>query len=175
VTSVRLRAGMALGLAVVLGGLVGCGEVQESVDQANEAAEQVRGAAEQAGEAADQARDAVGHAGQLWSEARELGELTVDQVNAFDWSSLEEHWGTYLGDNSGVTEFLRSMPSGPDMESFEIIGKDGKLVVHYGDHVTEADPAVLRETMENVATEAKKHIENLETVEFRAGDEIYTF
>lgn len=74
-----------------------------------------------------------------------------------------------------VTEFLRSMPSGPDLESFEITGDEGTLVLHYGERATEVDPAVLRETMEQVAAQAKERAQNLQSVEFRVGDRTYTF
>jgi outer membrane murein-binding lipoprotein Lpp len=148
----RLRAAGAAVLVTV--SLAGCAQ-----------AEQFRG----------QAEEITGQAEQLWTEARELGDLTVDQVQGFDWSSLAEYEGIFLGDNSKVTEFFRSMPSGPDMESFEIKGDEGKLVVHYGEQATEVDPAVLQETMEQVAAQAKERVQNLETVEFRVGDRTYTF
>ncbi|WP_313816430.1 DUF4825 domain-containing protein [Citricoccus sp.] len=165
----KRKSVQAAGAAVLLTvSLTGCSGVQEAADQ-------VGGVADQAESAATQAQDAAEQAGQLWSDAREVSELTVEQVNSFDWSSLEEHWGIYLGNNSEVTQFLRSMPSGPDMESFEIKGEDGTLVVNYGDQAAEADPAVLWETMQSVAAQAKEHVENLKKVEFRVGDEIHTF
>ena len=37
------------------------------------------------------------------------------------------------------------------------------------------DPAVLQQTMEEVAAQAKEHVQNLETVEFRVGEKTYTF
>ncbi len=148
----RLRAAGAAVLITV--SLAGCAQ-----------AEQIRG----------QAEEITGQAEQLWTEARELGDLTVEQVQGFDWSSLAEYEGIFLGDNSKVAEFFRSMPSGPDMESLEIKGDEGKLVVHYGEQAAEVDPAVLQETMEQVAVQAKERVQNLETVEFRVGDRTYTF
>jgi hypothetical protein len=148
----RLKAAGAVVLLTV--SLAGCAQ-----------AEQIRG----------QAEDLTAQAEQLWTEARQLGDLTVEQVQTFDWSSLSEYEGIFLGDNSKVSEFFRSMPSGPDMESFEIKGGEGKLVVNYGEQATEVDPAVLQETMEQVAAQAKERVQNLETVEFRVGDEVYTF
>lgn len=145
----------AAGAAVLLAmSLAGCAQ-----------AEEIRG----------QAEDLTAQAEQLWTEARQLGDLTVEQVQDFDWSSLAEYEGIFLGDNSKVTEFFRSMPSGPDMESFQIKGDEGKLVVNYGEQAAEVDPAVLQETMEQVAAQAKERVQNLETVEFRVGDEVYTF
>jgi hypothetical protein len=164
----RRRAGLALVLALGAAGLLGCGEVQDTIDRAGEAAGQVQGAADQAGDAVDQA-------GRLWDEARTVGELTLDQVETFDWSSLQGHWDATLGDPAAVDEFLRSMPSGPDIESVGIRAEDGALVVHYGEHVAQTDPAVLGRTMEDISAQAKQHIDGLETVEFRVGDEAYTF
>lgn len=129
----------------------------------------------QAEEIRGQADEITARAEQLWTEAREMGDLTVEQVRGFDWSSLAEFDGILLGDNSDVTEFFRSMPSGPDMESFEIKGDEGKLVVNYGEQATEVDPAVLQETMEQVAAQAKERVQDLETVEFRVGDRTHTF
>jgi Domain of unknown function (DUF4825) len=129
----------------------------------------------QAEEIRGQAEDITAQAEQLWTEARQLGDLTVEQVQGFDWSSLAEYEGIFLGDNSRVVQFFRSMPSGPDMESFAIRGDEGKLIVNYGDQATEVDPAVLQETMEQVAAQAKERVQNLETVEFRVGDRTYTF
>jgi hypothetical protein len=122
-----------------------------------------------------QADEVTARAEQLWTEAREMGDLTVEQVRDFDWSSLAEYEGIVLGDNSKVTEFFRSMPSGPDMESFEIKGEEGKLVVNYGEQAAEVDPAVLQETMEQVSAQAKERVQNLEAVEFRVGERTYTF
>jgi len=149
---------VALALGVALGG---CAQVEELQGQA----QQVQGQAEQL-------RD---QAGAALAEARDLGELTVEQVRGFDWSALDRYEGVFLGDNSRVTELLRSMPSGPDMESFAIRGDEGTLVVEYGDRAAEVDPAVLRETMSEVAAQAKERVRNLETVEFHVGDEVYTF
>lgn len=121
---------------------------------------------------AQQVRDQTG---QLVEQARELGNLTRESVEDFDWNTLNQYQDIYLGDNSKVTEFFRSMPSGPDMESFEIKSDEGTLIVHYGDQATTVDPAVLRTTMEDIAAHAKDQVQNLETVEFKVGDTSYTF
>ncbi|HRO29436.1 MULTISPECIES: DUF4825 domain-containing protein [Micrococcaceae] len=150
-TSRRRAAGAAV---LLMMSLAGCAQVEEITNQAGEVTAQAE---------------------RLWTEARQMGDLTVEQVRDFDWSSLSGFDGILLGDNSRVTEFFRSMPSGPDMESFEIKGDEGTLVVHYGEQVAEVDPAVLQETMEQVAAEAKERVQNLDTVEFRVGERTYTF
>lgn len=88
----------------------------------------------------------------------------------FDWTSLSDYEGILSGETPKVTEFFRSMPSGPDMESFQTKSDEGKLIVSYGDQATEVDPAVLQKTMEDVAAQAKQHVQYLETVKFRVGN-----
>lgn len=146
--SMARRPWVGTGAAVLLAlSLVGCTEIQGARDQVS---------------------DVVG-------QAQELSELTRQQVENFDWSSLDQYEGILLGDNSQVIEFFRSMPSGPNMENFEIKGDQGKLVVNYDDQAVEVDPAVLQKTMEDVAAEAKERVQNLETVEFTVGERTYTF
>ena len=80
-----------------------------------------------------------------------------------------------MGSEMCIRDSFRSMPSGPDMETFQIQGDEGKLIVNYGDEATTIDPAVLQTTMEEVAAQAKERVQNLETVEFHVGDKTYTF
>ncbi|HEY4614661.1 MAG TPA: hypothetical protein VIG75_04290 [Citricoccus sp.] len=146
---------LATALVLVLGlALTGCATV-----------EQARGSADRIGE----------QAGQLATEARRLGELSASELQDVDVDGLREQGEVWLGDNASVTALLRSMPSGPDMESFRIVGEEGRLVVTYGDHAAEVDPAVLDAAMRQVADRAKDHVRNLETVEFRVGERSYTF
>lgn len=147
-TATVKRSIQRAGAAVLLAlTLVGCAEAQQVRDQAD----------------------------QVISQAQELGDLTRESVENFDWNSLSEYQDIYLGDNSRVVQFFRSMPSGPDMETFQIQGDEGKLIVNYGDEATTIDPAVLQTTMEEVAAQAKERVQNLETVEFHVGDKTYTF
>ncbi|MCT2089787.1 DUF4825 domain-containing protein [Micrococcus terreus] len=151
-------AGAAVVLAVALTGCTAVDEARNTLDQAQEKVDDAQAYVESV-------REEVGHA----------TDLTLEELQSFDFSRLDEDAGTFLGDNSKVVEFMRSMPSGQDMQNFEVKGSEGTLVVNYGNQVLEADPAVLQQTMEEISAQAKEHIQNLETVEFRVGENTYTF
>ena len=151
-------AGAALALAVGLTGCSALNEAQSTMDQAQQKVD-----------------DAQAYLERMQQDVGHLTEFSVQDLQDFDFGRLVEYAGTYLGDNSTVIEFMRSMPSGQDIESFQIQGDQGKLTVNYGDQALEADPAVLQQTMEEVAAQAKEHVQNLKTVEFRVGEKTYTF
>ncbi|MDO5635541.1 MAG: DUF4825 domain-containing protein [Micrococcus sp.] len=150
----RGRRGGVAALAAAALLVTGCTQVNEMFGQAQETrqqAEEIRGS------------------------MAELSDITRERLESFDWSQLGQYDGVYLGDNSRVVEFMRSMPGGANMDTFEIRGDEGTLVVNYGDKDTTIDPALLQDTLRDIAEQAEQRIQNLERVEFHVGDEVYTF
>lgn len=110
-----------------------------------------------------------------FDEVDRVREITVEKIQEFDFSKLEEYANTYLGDNSKVVELLRSMPTGADMESFEIKQENGTLIVNYKDDAVVLDPAAFETAMQEISDEAKKLVTNLENVEFNFDGKTYKF
>ncbi len=99
-----------------------------------------------------------------------LADLAQGSMDAFDCSALSSYDGTYLGDNSKVVDFFRSMPTGADMETFEILGDEGTLVVTYAADATVPDAAVLSGALSALADCGREYVTNLETVRFMVPD-----
>lgn len=99
-----------------------------------------------------------------------LTDITADTAEAFSCEALVDYDGIYLGDNSKVTEFMRAMPTGGSMDTFEILGDEGKLRVVYAvpDTFPEVEP--LNATLQAMADCAREYVTNLETVEFAIPD-----
>lgn len=159
--SLRRTTGLAVATALSLSALTGCAQIEELTGQA----EGLKGQASELQGAADEARASL----------QGLEELSRERLEQFDWSVLDEYKGTWLGDNSKVTEMFRQMPGAEGIEDFHIKGDQGVLEVNYGEESLKADPAVLKDTLREQAEQAKERIRNLETVEFTVGDRTYTF
>ncbi|OFR90134.1 hypothetical protein HMPREF2863_07535 [Micrococcus sp. HMSC067E09] len=138
---------LAAAALAVGGGLTGCAQIDQLTDRADEARASLQG----------------------------LEEMSRQTLEQFDWSSLDEYRGTWLGDASEVTEMFRRMPGAEDIQDFHIKGDQGVLEVRYKDEALKADPAVLEQTLREQAEQARQRIRNLEQVEFKVGDETYTF
>ena len=97
----------------------------------------------------------------------QLKDLDTGAIGTFECSALAEYEGTYLGDNSKVTALFRAMPTGEDMETFEILGDEGVLVINYAPGVDTPDADLLDEALAVIADCGREYVTNLETVRFR--------
>ncbi|MDO5496036.1 MAG: hypothetical protein Q4G64_10005, partial [bacterium] len=97
-----------------------------------------------------------------------LSDLTQDSLDHFDCAALSEYEGTYLGDNSQMTNFFRAMPTGEDMEKFRIDGALGHLMVNYAAIANEDLPpnSVLHDGLRAIAACGFQNVQNLNAVSF---------
>lgn len=99
-----------------------------------------------------------------------LSDVKDGAIDAFECSALSEYNGIYLGDNSKVIEFFRSMPTGHDMVTFAILADQGTLVVDYPPEVTPPPNELLDPVLTALADCGREYVTNLETVRFMVPD-----
>lgn len=194
----RHRPALSLAAVLTLGlALTGCAvddggteaalqSAEERLSQAERRIQELEDQADRTvdvGELGDRAQAAVddlgGQADQalkdLQSRAEPLSELSVDQLKDVRLPELEGLPDLSLDAEGAVEDLMRGLPSGPDMADVEAVKDQGRVIVGYWKSALDADPAVLEQAMREAAEKAKESVPDLKDVEFRVGDQTFTF